>query len=154
MVLGGCTTELAVQNLIDGVVDRDHLAAEGLLEAEGYLAESERLFNSQPIDYPEKNFDIASIRAYRAVIARLRGQFDLARELFETCERQFPSIASVARLHRERALVEHLDGNREKAHSFEEKGLDLMEQVGLKAEQLPKYNCYRVIEGMKARGTW
>jgi tetratricopeptide (TPR) repeat protein len=153
MVLGGCTTELAAQNLTEGV-DKDDLAAKGLREAERYLKKSESLFKSQGVGYPEKSFDVASIRAYKAVIARLRGEFNLARQLFEECEGQFPSISSVARLYRERALVEHLDGNIERAHGYEEKGLALMESVGLKTEQLPKYNCYRVIERMKLEGTW
>jgi tetratricopeptide (TPR) repeat protein len=154
MVLGGCTTELAAQNLTEGVVDKDDLAAKGLREAERYLKKSESLFKLQGVDYPEKRFDVASIRAYKAVIARLRGEFNLAHQLFEECEGQFPSISSVARLYRERALVEHLDGNIERAHGYEEKGLALMEQVGLKTEQLPKYNCYRVIDSMKLEGTW
>jgi len=155
MVLGGCTAELAAQNLTGAIIDKtDVLADRGLREAEGHLNESKRLFELVGVNYHEKRFELASIRAYRAVIARLRGDIDLARQLFKTCEGQFPSISSVARLYRERALVEHLADNKELAHWYEDKGLALMERVGLKADQLPKYNCYRVIEKMKSEGTW
>jgi hypothetical protein len=75
------------------------------------------------VDYPEKRFDEASVRAFKAVIARLRGDNVSARELFLSCEGQFPSISSVVRLKLERALVARLEGNRELAHELEAEGV-------------------------------
>lgn len=153
MVLGGCLTELAAQTL-EEPVDKAETATDALREAEGYLDNSERLLKSEHVDYAERSFDVHSIRAYRAVIARIRGDFVRARRLFEECVGNFPSISSVARLYRERALVEYLAGDRTSAHKFEDFGLALMEQVGVNPDQLPKYHCYRMIEQMKDKGIW
>jgi tetratricopeptide (TPR) repeat protein len=122
MVLGGCIIELAAQDLTEAVVDGG-AAAERLLEAERYLNRAERLIKKQDVDYPEKRFDEASVRAFKAVIARLRGDNVSARELFLSCEGQFPSISSVVRLKLERALVARLEGNRELAHELEAEGV-------------------------------
>ncbi len=154
MVLGGCTTEHAARDLKEGLLKDNVAAIDGLSEAEEYLNKSEQLFMSQGMEYPEQKFDIVSIQAYKAVIARLRGNFELARELFTSCEGEFLSISSVTRLYLERALLEHLAGDVSEARRRENKALILMRQVGIELDKGPKYNCYQVIETMKSCGTW
>jgi hypothetical protein len=92
-------------------------------------------------------------RANGGILARLRGQLNLARDLFQSCISGFQSLTTVAGLYRELALVEHLTGNKDLAHSYEEKGLGLFRQIGM-LETLPSEHCYRVIERMKQEGTW
>lgn len=154
LVLGGCIIELAVQHMNVAVVDGGSPEEEGLREAEGYLNRAERLLKSRGVNYPEKRFDAASVRAFKAVIARLRGDNRLARELFQSCEGQFPSISSVVRLKLERALVERLDNNRELAHELEAEALARMAFIGLTPEHLPDYHYNRMIRRMKDTREW
>jgi tetratricopeptide (TPR) repeat protein len=150
--LGGVTVELATKGL-DEAIDREGKTTEGLLEAEGYFGESERCWAAIKETDPERRFDRFSIQAWKAVIARVRGELDRGRELFNSCMGQFQSQLSVARLYRELALVEHLAENKALARVYEDKGWGLFRQLGV-IDSLPPHNCYRVIEQMKREGTW
>ncbi len=87
------------------------------------------------------------------MIARLHGDLNLARDLFQSCISRVQSLFAVAGVYRELALVEHLAGNKELAYSYEEKGLNLFRQVGM-IDTLPPEHSYRVIDHMKQEGRW
>ena len=99
----------------------------------------------------ENDYSYISIRAWKGVAARIEGKLEESRDLFQSCMGRFPSRLAVARLYRELALVEHLLGNKELAHFYDEKGLDFFIQCDY---QPPSHNCYQVIDKMKKEGKW
>ena len=92
-------------------------------------------------------------RLHRAIIARLRGDLDQARDLIQICLGTSQSLSVNVTLYGELALVEHLTGNKELAYSYAEKGVNLFRQTGM-SDTLPPQQCHRVIERMKHEGTW
>lgn len=124
-------------------------------KAENYYEQAETIWKLQ-----ETNPDLPVIpfnqRISRAIISRLKGDLNLARELFESCIGQLHWSYSVANLYRELALVEHLAGNKELAHSHERKGTKLLKQLGyLHFSHINTHlHGNRIIKNMKEEGTW
>ena len=53
----------------------------------------------------------------------------------------------------ELALVEHLADNKELAYAYEEKSVNLFQQLGI-TETLPPEQCFRDIDRLKQEGAW
>jgi hypothetical protein len=124
-----------------------------LLKAETYLDKAKTYFHESQLDCWETQHLMMGYWAHKAMIARLRGELDQARDLLQTCISRAYSLSFVAGLYCELALVEHLAGNKELAYSYEERGLNLFRQVGL-LDKLPSDSCFKVIEKMKQDGLW
>jgi tetratricopeptide (TPR) repeat protein len=152
--LGNLTIRLATQDLEDAIDTSGTIRAE-LTNAERYFEQAEALL---PQENPEQHSHDIPLenRDKRAIIARLRGNLDQARDLLQSCIGQFHSSYNVANLYRELALVEHLAGNPDLAHSYETKGLNLLQSLGLLNLSLTTCytHCGNVIARMKQEGIW
>lgn len=151
--LGGDTVDIAITNLDGATIDPQEPANEELLKAEDYFSKSDHYWNQVEKTEPMKRFSLVAIQAWRAVIARARGNLDEARELFIGCMGRFQSLVSIARLYRELALVEYLEGNKGLARDYEERGVSLQRQLGI-SKRLHNHNCYKVIDRLKEEGKW
>lgn len=149
--LGGVSAEIATEDL-DEAIDYQWQENKDLAEAEMYFTKSERYWNQIEATDPARRFNTLNIRAWRGVLARVRGDLDEARRLFNGCEGQFRSVRSIARLYYELALVEHLLGNKDLAYTHEERGLGYRRQLGIMRH--PPDHCYKVIERMKQERKW
>lgn len=154
--LGGVTLDLVTASL-ENATDRSEETQKGLQKAEHYLDESEKYFHEEiggeDIQYL-RSFYLRSYRdAWKGLIARVRGDFNLSQDLLQGCIEHFPSLFGLARLYRELALIEHLLGHKELAYSYEEKGLYLFKGLGV-LDKLTPYQCYRIIDRMKREGVW
>lgn len=143
----GMVIEVSVLDL-DTAIDINKVSEKGLQEAEILLNEAEIYFNQSD---PLNKFERVSVRAWRGVIARLRGNLPLAKDLFNSCFGQFQSLTSVARLYRELSLVEHLLGNKDLAYQYDEKGEKIFEQLNGIAT---KFHYLRVIDEIKKNDKW
>jgi hypothetical protein len=90
----------------------------------------------------------------RGIIARLRGNLDQAHDLLQSYVGQLHSSYRVANLYREMALVEHLAGHIDLAHSYEKKGTNLLQQLRLLSLSHCYPHCGKMSDRMKQEGTW
>lgn len=97
---------------------------------------------------------IVLLNAFRGWIARIKGDLDQARKLFEPGLVNLRSLHSIAWIYRELALIENLSGNKELAYFYDNKGLNLFQQLGINLNTPSTHHCHRVIERMKQEGTW
>jgi tetratricopeptide (TPR) repeat protein len=152
--LGQLTIRLATQDFEEAIDTSGTIQAE-LAKAEHYFEQAEAFLNQERTDKQSHDIPLEH-RDKRAIIARLRGDLDQARDLLQSCVGRFRSSYGVANLYRELALVEHLAGNTELAHSHEKKSTNLFHQLGLfKISHTSCYtHCGKVIDHMKQEGTW
>jgi tetratricopeptide (TPR) repeat protein len=152
--LGTLTICLATQDFEEAIDTSGTIQAE-LAKAEHYFKQAEALLISEKTDQNTHEIPL-ELRDQRAIIARLRGDLDQARDLLQSCVGQLHSSYSVANLYREMALVERLAGNTDLAHSYEAKGTNLLRQLGL--SKISHTSCYthgsKVIDHMKRERTW
>jgi tetratricopeptide (TPR) repeat protein len=141
-VLGGIMLDLAVDKL-EGAIDTSNQIRAELAAVEKYFHEAETYLNRETPDW-EIQHRIVALRANKAIIARLRGDLNQARDLFQSCIGQLHSLYSVADLYSELALVEHLADNKELAYAYEEKSVNLFQQLGI-TETLPPEQCFRAV---------
>ena len=115
--LGHLSVCLATQDFEEAIDTSGTLRA-ALIQAEHYFEQAEALLQQEQ---PGKNAHEIPLehRDQRAIIARLRGDLDQAHDLLQSCVGQFHSSYAVANLYRELALIEHLAGNTDLAHSYE-----------------------------------
>lgn len=151
IALGGNEVGIATKSL-EEAIDLSGKVNTRLVKAEDYFSEAER-YLAQENTYWNWQYDLVSVRLWKGVIARIRGQLNEARNLFQSCMGKFPSLHAIARLYRELALVEHLADNKELAYLYEEKGIHLFRQLGI-FEHLNYQHCYKIIDRMKREGTW
>ena len=153
-LLGNLSVTIATEAL-EGAVDAPGALQDELTQAEDYFEQTEALLQQCPQN-AQTHETLYELRIQRAILARLRGDFDGARELLQGCIGQLQGSFSVANLYRELALVEYLSGDTKLAHSYEQKGFDLLQQFGL--HNLAVTGCYthcgKVIDRMKEEGTW
>lgn len=153
--LGNLSIAIATQELEGAAVDVSGALQEELAQAEDYFEQAEALMKQEQVDMHSPTTP-CELRIQRGILARLRGDLDGARELFQSCVGQLHVSYFVANLYRELALVEHLAGNADLAHSYEQKGFELLHQLGLLNLSLTGCytHCGKVVDRMKEDGTW
>lgn len=150
--LGCLTIDIAAEDL-EEAIDTSGKIREKLLTAETHLDNAEAYIDKQAPDCWETQHLMIFHRIHKAIIARLHGDLNLARDLFQSCISRVQSLSGVANLYRELGLVEHLADNKDLAYSYEERGLSLFRQVGM-LDTLPPEHSYRMIDRMKQEGMW
>ncbi|MDQ3703928.1 MAG: hypothetical protein M3437_01680 [Chloroflexota bacterium] len=153
LLMGSVRIDLATTDMGSIAVDLDNRAAGAFAEAERFFHKSEELYRHVDEKDLQREIDRVEFLAYRGVIARVTGNLPRARALFSECENDFRDLLSLARLYRELALVEYLDGNMSEARLYDEMGSDIQKKMGV-YERLPDHNCYLVIERLKASSEW
>jgi tetratricopeptide (TPR) repeat protein len=150
-VLGEIHLALTVPNL-EYACDTTGELRDSLEHAEQYFGQAEAQLQQARNDLG-CHFTLGMIRMDRGIIARLQSRFDLARTLLRDSLNAFNSSYPIAMVYCELALVEHLSGNRDLAHSYDEQGIRLFQQIGM-GDNLPPSHCAKIITTLKQQGVW
>jgi tetratricopeptide (TPR) repeat protein len=127
-----------------------------LEKAEYYFKQAEILWQKEIQDKNVSNVPLEYWGQRGIILRLLGGDLDKARDLMKRSIKHANWSSSVANFYRELALLEHLAGNIDLAHSYEKKGTTLLQQLGLL--NFTKNSIFnhsrKIIDRMKKEGTW